>query len=37
MKASSNSWSGFIEEPEILEFTPEKFAEGVLEVVLSGS
>jgi hypothetical protein len=31
MKASSNSWSGYIEEPEILEFTPEKFADGVLD------
>ncbi len=30
MKASSNSWNGYIQEPEILKFTPEKFADGVL-------
>jgi glycosyltransferase involved in cell wall biosynthesis len=33
IKRSSNAWRGYIEEPEILEFTPEKFADGVLEVV----
>jgi glycosyltransferase involved in cell wall biosynthesis len=32
MKKSSNAWNGYIQEPEILKFTPEKFAEGVLEV-----
>ena len=31
MKASSNQWSGYIQEPEILKFTPERFADGVIE------
>ena len=35
MRASSDSWSGYIQKPVILKFTPEKFAEGVLEVVQS--
>jgi glycosyltransferase involved in cell wall biosynthesis len=30
MKASSSAWNGYIKEPEILKFTPEKFADGVL-------
>jgi glycosyltransferase involved in cell wall biosynthesis len=27
---SSQEWSGYIKDPEILKFTPEKFADGVL-------
>ena len=30
---SSKAWSGYMENPEILKFTPEKFAEGVMEVI----
>jgi glycosyltransferase involved in cell wall biosynthesis len=33
MKRSSNAWSGYIQNPEILEFTPEKFADGVLDAI----
>ena len=35
MKASSRAWSGYIKEPEILKFTPEMFADGVLEQTFS--
>jgi glycosyltransferase involved in cell wall biosynthesis len=35
MKASSRAWSGYIKEPEILKFTPEMFADGVLDTVQS--
>jgi len=27
---SRAEWDGYIPEPEILKFTPEKFAEGVI-------
>jgi glycosyltransferase involved in cell wall biosynthesis len=37
MKKSSNAWNGYIQEPEILKFTPEKFAEGVLDTIGSNS
>jgi glycosyltransferase involved in cell wall biosynthesis len=30
MAVSSKTWSGYIQEPEILQFTPEKFASGVI-------
>jgi glycosyltransferase involved in cell wall biosynthesis len=30
---SSQEWSDYIENPEILKFTPEKFADGVLKVI----
>ena len=30
MEASSRQWNGYIEEPEILKFTPERFADGLL-------
>ena len=32
IKRSSNEWSGYIQDPEILKFTPEKFADEVLDV-----
>jgi glycosyltransferase involved in cell wall biosynthesis len=35
MQASSRQWSGYIEEPEILKFTPERFADGVLRKIES--
>jgi hypothetical protein len=30
MKASSSAWNGYIKEPEILKFTPEKFAKDLI-------
>ena len=30
---SREKWNGYIPEPEILKFTPERFAEGALEVI----
>lgn len=33
MKQSSNAWSGYIQEPEILKFTPEKFADGIIQIL----
>jgi glycosyltransferase involved in cell wall biosynthesis len=33
MSTSSRQWNGYIEEPEILKFTPERFADGVVGVV----
>jgi glycosyltransferase involved in cell wall biosynthesis len=33
MSESSRRWNGYIEEPEILKFTPEKFADAVGKVV----
>ena len=30
MQASSRQWNGYIEEPEILKYTPEKFADGII-------
>jgi glycosyltransferase involved in cell wall biosynthesis len=33
MEKSRNEWSGYIEDPQILQFTPERFADGVLEVI----
>ena len=30
---SLQEWSGYIEDPEILKFTPEKFADEVMEVI----
>lgn len=35
IKRSSNEWSGYIQDPEILKFTPEKFADEVLDVIKS--
>ena len=32
MQASSRLWNGYIEEPEILKYTPEKFADGVIRL-----
>ncbi len=33
MQASSLQWDGHIEEPEILKFTPEKFADGIIQLL----
>jgi glycosyltransferase involved in cell wall biosynthesis len=33
MQASSEEWNGYIQDPEILKFTPEKFADGVVEMI----
>jgi glycosyltransferase involved in cell wall biosynthesis len=33
MAVSAEAWRGYIQEPEILEFTPEKFADGVLDTI----
>jgi glycosyltransferase involved in cell wall biosynthesis len=30
MSESSRQWNGYIEEPEILKYTPERFADGVI-------
>ena len=35
MEKSRGEWSGYIQDPEILQFTPERFADGVLEVIAS--
>ncbi len=32
MQASSLQWNGHIQEPEILKFTPEKFADGIIQL-----
>jgi glycosyltransferase involved in cell wall biosynthesis len=32
---SRNKWNGYIQEPEILQFTPEKFAEGLVKFALN--
>ena len=37
MEKSREEWSGYIQDPEILQFTPERFAEGVLQVIASVS
>jgi glycosyltransferase involved in cell wall biosynthesis len=34
MRASSRDWNGYIQAPEILQFTPEKFADGVLNLAI---
>jgi glycosyltransferase involved in cell wall biosynthesis len=31
MRTSSQQWNGYIQEPEILKFTPERFADRVVE------
>jgi glycosyltransferase involved in cell wall biosynthesis len=31
MKRSANAWNGYIQDPEILKFTPEKFADDLLK------
>jgi len=33
MQESSRRWNGYIEEPEVLQFTPERFAESVIGVI----
>ena len=33
MRRSANEWSGHIENPEILRYTPEKFADELLSVI----
>jgi hypothetical protein len=33
MSASSRKWIGYIENPEILKFTPEKFADEMINLV----
>jgi glycosyltransferase involved in cell wall biosynthesis len=33
MDASSRKWIGYIENPEILKFTPEKFADEIINLV----
>ena len=33
MQASSRQWNGYIEEPEILKYTPEKFADGIIAIL----
>ena len=33
MRESSHQWNGYIVEPEILKFTPERFADGVIEIL----
>jgi hypothetical protein len=30
MRTSSRQWKGYIQDPQILEFTPEKFADELL-------
>jgi len=35
MSKSSRQWNGYIEEPEILKFTPERFADGVIANLLN--
>lgn len=35
MQASSREWKGYIQKPEILQFTPERFADVVIEIVES--
>ena len=35
LQKSSQEWSGHIANPEILKFTPEKFAEGIIELINS--
>ena len=35
MNRSSHQWNGYIEEPEILKFTPERFADGMLREIES--
>lgn len=37
MNRSSQSWSGYIQDPEILQFTPEKFADGLVTNLASYS
>ena len=37
MVQSANDWSGYIYEPEILKFTPELFAEGILRIANASS
>ena len=34
MQASSRNWNGYVQDPEILKFTPEKFADGVIQLTL---
>jgi glycosyltransferase involved in cell wall biosynthesis len=34
MRASSRDWNGYIQAPEILQFTPEKFADGVINLAI---
>jgi glycosyltransferase involved in cell wall biosynthesis len=36
MLKSSQEWSGYIENPKVLKFTPEKFADRLLEVIDCG-
>ena len=33
MSESSRQWNGYIEEPEILKYTPERFADGVVDLL----
>jgi glycosyltransferase involved in cell wall biosynthesis len=33
MVKSRKEWSGYIQDPEILQFTPERFADALLEVI----
>ena len=33
MQASARQWNGYIEEPEILKYTPEKFADGIIGIL----
>jgi glycosyltransferase involved in cell wall biosynthesis len=33
MAVSSRAWNGYIEKPEILDFTPERFADGVAQLI----
>ena len=37
MSESSRKWSGYIQEPEILKFTPEKFADELVKILLRTS
>jgi glycosyltransferase involved in cell wall biosynthesis len=34
MQSSSRIWNGFIEDPEILTFTPERFVEAFSELII---
>jgi len=34
MKSSSNSWSGYIQNPEILDYTPERFADLMISKII---
>ena len=34
MAKARDAWSGYISEPEILKYTPKKFAESLLELIL---